>query len=397
MQVDTPRFPVERRDPLRPAPEYEQWRHECPVHRVRLWDDSVAWLVTGFEDARAVVRDEATFRADPATPGFPTLSARDHVTKVARALNQRDAPEHTLLRRVLSPEFLVRRVDAMRPSAERIADAHLDRMSALGGSADFVVAFARPVPAEFTCSLLGIPSEDSDILVLYIGIRNDGSSGPDETQRGIDEINGYFERLVADRLQTPRDDLSGRLVDSHVRNGVISTAQAVSLLHSLLVGGLDSMQNMLSLSLVTLLEHADQLELLRRHPGLWPNAVEELLRFLSVTVVVRRVAVAEVDVGGQRLVEGDGVLIPLDFVNRDPTVFSEPDRFDIQRDDVAHVAFGFGVHQCIGQPLVRVVLPAALGRLIERFPTLRLGSDVSELPFKTRPPSFRLESLPVRW
>jgi cytochrome P450 len=201
---------------------------------------------------------------------------------------------------------------------------------------------------------------------------------------------------VTDRLAAPRDDLASRLVIDSVRTGKLSEEDAAALLHVLLIGGFDTTKQMIAMSTLALLEHPDQLAALQADPTLWRTAIQELLRYLSVVQIERRACVEDTEVCGQMIRAGEGVIVLLGSANRDPEVFAEPDRLDVRRKDLPHVAFGFGIHQCLGQPVARMLLAVVLPALFDRFPELAMAIPLEELRFREDRSIFGVQELPVR-
>jgi cytochrome P450 len=227
--------------------------------------------------------------------------------------------------------------------------------------------------------------------------RHDSTATQDTVRTADDRLAEYFDGVIQDRVQTPRADLSGRLVQRHVSTGELTPRQAASLLHVLLNGGFDTTRNMIAMATILLLDHSDQLEGLRKDPTGWPEAVEELLRYLSVVQYERRAVTADVDIGGQTLRQGEGVVTVLHAANRDPRAFEHPDELDLGRSDISHVAFGAGIHQCLGQPVARLILQVALPLLFTAFPTLRLHTPKEELRYSEGRTVWGPIELPVAW
>jgi hypothetical protein len=392
-----PTFPYARECPYHPPAVLSEWREANPVSTITTWDGSRTWIATGLEECKAIFRDQETFRSDPLVPGFPTLSAADKATKSARLLSMLDPPDHDRLRRAVQGEFTVRRMNEQREHAERIVDDLLDAMAIMSPPTDLVTAFAQELPARFTCRLLGVPITDAPFFNECLGTRFDPTSQQTSIYASDDRLHRYFDDVVASRLAEPRDDLSGRLVAAHVTTGNVTEAEAASLLHVLLIGGFDTTRNMIAMATVLFEDHRDQLGLLQRDPSLWPSAAEELLRFLSPAQYERRAVTQDVVLGDRQLRADEGVLTVLHAANRDPRAFDDPDRFDITREQNPHVAFGFGIHQCLGQPVGRMLLLVALPKLFERFPALRLAADMHDVEYFEGRTIWGPRSLPVTW
>jgi cytochrome P450 len=309
-----------------------------------------------------------------------------------------DPPEHDAYRRMVISEFSVRRIAAMRPGIQRTVDGALDALVAAGPPADLVAGFGLPVPSLVICQLLGVPYEDRQYFQSRTRLTTELNTDP-AAGRAFLEIREYLDGLVSRAEREPGDDLIGRLVTGPLAAGALEHDALVGMAFLMLVAGFETTANMIPLAALTLLEHPAALAELRADPALWPGAVEELLRYHSIVdwIAFDRMALRDLEIGGQRVRAGEGVYVLGAAANRDPRAFERPDEFDIHRGARHHVAFGYGVHQCLGQNLARAELEIALRTLFERLPELRLASDVDSLPVKYDAPIFGLYELPVAW
>ena len=265
------------------------------------------------------------------------------------------------------------------------------------GPVDLVRVLAQPVPANVITQLLDLPAEDSDFFLDRVNTWMSLDSTPEVSAKAAADALDYFDRLIDIRLPNLGEDLVSRLIRDHMLTGDLTKAELQHMLKLLLVGGFDTTANMISLGVLTFLENPDQLALLVAEPELLPKAVEELLRYLSVAHhVAFRQAADDLEISGVCIHAGDSVIAPVMAANHDPERFPDPATFDIRRDARGHLAFGYGVHQCMGQALARVELQAVFAALFARFPTMRLACSMDELRFKNAL-VYGVEELPVTW
>lgn len=390
-------WPFERTSPLDPPPVFAELRASCPVSKVSTWNGHEAWLLTRYDDIRSVLSSPG-ISSDLTREGFPEPSATVAAARGGQKNFARmDPPTHDDHRRMLAPDFKVHHVAGLRDYLGDLVDDLLDRMAEHGGPVDLVDALAQPVPSSVICRILDLPTERSDFFQDRVRTWMSLDNPPEVASQANQDILGYFARVVDDRFEEPGDDLISRMITNQVRADHLSKVELLHILQLLLVGGFDTTANMIALGTLTLLQHPEQLALLRADPTLVNSAVEELLRYLSVAhQVAFRQATEDVEVGSQCIYAGDGVIAPIAAANRDPEVFTDPDRLDITRDARRHVAFGFGLHQCLGQPLARIELQVVFSKLFVRFPDLRLAVDPGELVFRNSI-IYGVAELPVTW
>ncbi|QYN37444.1 cytochrome P450 [Pseudonocardia sp. DSM 110487] len=399
MTTEIPQFPMTRaaRCPFDPPPQLRDLQEEGPLVEVGVDGDRTAWLVTRYADQRAVLAD-ARVSADPATPGYPNAVAADGGgSKISFILM--DDPEHARLRRMVTASFTTKRVAAMRPAIQKIVDDLIDDMLAGPKPVDLMEAFALPVPSLVICELLGVPYTDHDFFQdnSKVIVKRDATA--QERTAATGALFGYLDRLVGEKLAHPGDDVLSGLA-RRVEAGELTRQDAAQMGILLLIAGHETTANMIALGTLALLQHPDQLALLRESddPALVANAVEELLRYLNITHNGRRRAVLEdIEVAGRTIKAGEGVIMPNDIGNRDPDAFPDPDRLDLTREARHHVAFGFGVHQCVGQPLARVELQVVYSTLYKRIPTLALATGLDRIQFKHDASVYGVHELPVTW
>ncbi|QNP74219.1 cytochrome P450 [Streptomyces roseirectus] len=378
-------------------PLYSALRREQPLSRVQLPYGEPAWLATRHEDARLVLgdprfsRNESLRRDEPRLRSFPTPPD---------ALMILDPPEHTRLRRLASKAFTVKRVEEWRPRVERIAAELADAMLAGGTHADLVTGFALPLPISVISALLGVPAEDrGDFHVWAEAFISTTKYTPEEAARHRASLTAYMAGLIADRRARPRDDLIGDLVAARDKEDRLSEAELLTLLTGILVGGFETTATQIANFVYVLLTHPGQLAALRTDLERIPQAVEELLRFvpLSIGTAFARYALEDVEVGGVTVRAGEAVMVALHAANHDESVFTCPHRLDLERREAAHVAFGGGAHHCLGSPLARVELQVALRTLLTRFPGLRFHASEADVVWKTGVLTRGPERLPVAW
>jgi cytochrome P450 len=392
-----PPLPTRRREcPFDPPPEYVDLRRERPIARVRTPRGDAAWVVTRHRDIRTVLTD-GRFSSDPRRPGYPSYLTGD-IPPPPGFFLQLDAPDHPRLRRLVVDEFLASYVRSLRPRMQAVVDRVIDGMLEMAPPVDLVVTMALPVAAQVICELLGVRWEDYTFFVSRTDAVFDRSLPAAESEAAAGELMAYFDRLVTAKEERPGDDLLGRLVADPGRSGQISHEELVGVAALLLLAGYDTMAQVIGLGTLALLTHEEQLAALRADPTLVSRTVDEMLRYLTINHAgLPRVALEDVEVGGQLIRAGEGVLVMLNSGNRDETVFEDPDRFDVRRDARQHVAFGHGLHKCIGATFARTELRIVFLTLLRRVPTLRLAAPVDELPFRWDLVLYGVRQLPVAW
>ncbi|MGW3284941.1 cytochrome P450 [Streptomyces sp. NPDC001002] len=391
-------FPQDRTCPYHPPTAYDPLRADRPLTRITLYDGKKAWLVTGHTLARSLLADQR-LSSDRSHPDFPAPNVRFTVGKDRKAaLLGYDDPEHHTQRRMMVPSFTLRRAAALRPEIQRIVDERLDAMIAQGPPGELVSAFALPVPSMVICALLGVPYADHE---FFEGQSRRLLRGPkvSDVQDARDQLDAYFEQLIDAKLKQaePGDGVLDELVHEKLREGELNRSEVISFATILLIAGHETTANMISLGTFALLQHPERLAELRTRPELLPDAVEELMRMLSIADGLLRRATEDIEAGGTTIRAGDPVLFSTAVINRDAAVYEDPDTFDWHRPARHHVAFGFGIHQCLGQNLARAELEIALHTLFDRLPTLRLAVPAEEIPFKPGDTIQGMLELPVTW
>ncbi|MFG2075204.1 Cytochrome P450 [Nonomuraea maritima] len=387
-----------RRSGFDPDPELSALRDDDGVRRVPTMFGFDAWIVSRHADVRAVLGDPARFSNAQSmalqAAGRPQYSEEELRKARAGNLLAFDPPEHTRLRRILTPEFTMRRMRRLEPRIHEIVEEHLDAMERTGSPVDLVSAFALPIPSLVICELLGVPYADRDGFQRRTGKVLDISLPVEQRQAASIEQRAYMGELVARAQVEPGDDMLGMLVREHGDD--LDTDELVGIAGLLLLAGHETTSNMLGLGTLALLRHPDQLELLKKEPERIGATVEELLRWLSIVHSgTGKVTTTEVELSGTRIPAGALVMCALPAANRDPAFISDPERFDITRGDLGHVAFGHGVHHCLGAPLARMEMRIAFPALFARFPGLRETGTTPE--FRSFNVVYGLTTFEVAW
>ncbi|MET9633739.1 cytochrome P450 [Lentzea sp. NPDC006480] len=393
-------FPTARdaRCPFDPPAEYAELRAQegtaaltCPV-------GVEARVVSRYADVRAMLADpNLSSHAAPSTH-VVAGGVLDRPVAPGSLLNM-DGPGHARLRRLLTPEFTVKRIQAMRPYIQGLVDDHLDALLARTGPVDLVADFALPIPSLVICELLGVDYADRDRFQEQTAVLVGTNSDPAALEQANLEVVGFMTQLVLTKMVAPTDDLLGRLIVRAGESGQeLSVEELVTLGITLLIAGHETTANMIGLSTLALLRQPDQLDALRADPELAGTAVDEMLRYLSIVQFgVLRQATGDLTIGDETIEAGEWLVAALSAGNRDESVFPDPDRIDLKREATAHLTFGYGVHQCLGQQLARVELQEVFARLHQRIPTLRLAVPFEDIEFKNDALVYGVRALPVTW
>ena len=396
-----PGFTTRDAGPFAPPSALTSLNERGPVHRVTMLDGDPAWIVTSHELARALLGDPRLssdrFRSRRVLAKLPAPVRARMTDARARAGNfiTMDPPEHTRYRKLLTGQFTVRRMRQLEPRVERIVGDHLDAMIAAGPGADLVRAFALPVPSLVICELLGVAYADraefqertAELLRLDVPV--------DELMRAADALRAFMRDLVRGKRAEPTDDMLSGLIEA---DPTLTDDELIGMATLLLVAGHETTANMLALGTFALLEHPEQLAALRDDPSLIGGAVEELLRYLSIVHLgVVRTTLAEVEIAGEVVPADSTVLVSVPAGNRDPEQHPRPHVLDVTRPRGPHLAFGHGVHQCLGQQLARVEMTAGFTGLLGRLPGLRLAVPAEDVPMRDDMLVYGVHALPVTW
>ena len=357
--------PISAKTIAYPFDKYEELRQKDPVHRLRTIN---AWVLTEYEHANAVLRDHARF-------------SRDYGGKSAyRSMLDTDPPDHTRLRTLVSKAFTPRSVADLEPRIHQLVDSLFDEIEGQD-SFDLIDAFAYPLPVIVIAEMLGVPSEDIEVFKEWsndIALSIEPTVS-DEQQRRIDEAGAnlydYFEGIIEQRRRVPQDDMITALIAAEDEGDRLSHEELLATLLLLLVAGNETTRNLIGNGTLALLRNPDQMDRLRNEPELIDSAINEMLRYDSPVQLDGRMATEEVEIGGKLIKPGQRAICILGAANRDPSVFTNPEVFDIGRQEGSHIAFGRGIHYCLGAPLAMLEGRIAFTSLLDRFSSIRLLSE----------------------
>ncbi len=374
-----------------PFPTYAKMRDEAPVHAHQAPDGSTIWYITPYADVAAVLRDDEHFCKDPRNArDNQTARSASRRTAAHQRINENmlfsDPPDHTRLRSLVSLAFTPQRIRKLAPRVQNIANELLNQTAHLGAM-DLIASYALPLPVYVICEMLGIAEADREQVadwsqaIISPGSRNLNYSA---RKRKVRSFTAYLDEMFADRQANPRDDLVTALVQAEEAGDRFNEAELSSMVVLLLVTGHETTVNLIGNGTLALLLHPDQLNLVQSSPNFWPTAIEELLRYDGpVETSTSRWARKDVDFRGHAIKRGDQVRVVLTSANRDAHQFQKANALDIRRDDNKHLAFGLGIHYCLGAPLARLEGRIALQTLFQRLPGIRLADAESQLSWRS--------------
>jgi cytochrome P450 len=379
-----------KRYTLDPVPALGHQRSSAPVCKLPMpWGLNI-WLVTGYEQAKAVLGDSTRFSND-----FTHLVGQVGLTAEHNpgGLGFTDPPVHTRLRRLLTPEFTMRRLSRLTPKIDAIVTRQLDAMAQAPGPVDLVREFALPVPSLVICELLGVPYEDRAEFQRYGMARFDLFGGVGGSLDAMSRAMSYLLHLVREQREHPGDGLLGMIIRQH--GDEVNDQELAELADGVLTGGFETSASMLALGTLVLLKEPESFALMHDDAAV-SQFVEELLRYLSVVqVAFPRFVREDTDIDGVTIPRGDMVVCSLSAANRDDILGPDMEHPDPTRPPTSHLAFGYGVHRCVGAELARMELRAAYPALVRRFPAMRLAVPIESLTFRQASIVYGLESLPV--
>ncbi|RSM86605.1 cytochrome P450 [Kibdelosporangium aridum] len=379
-------YPLTSDGPFNPPKEVR-----APVSRLRYPDGTLGWLISKRSTIREILADPRFSARQELRSTFFSSAATTPPARPGMFIGM-DPPDHTRYRKHLIGQFTVRRMRLLTEHIERVTAQYLDRMAEHGPGVDLVQAFSAPIPAQVICELLGAPLDYRERFMAEARTMSSTDVPRDEVTAAVMAVSTYLGTLVEEKRREPTDDLlSGLIQDSD-----LTDEEVTNIAFLLLGGGLDTTANVLALGTFAVLLDRAQIPALT-DPSTTDNAVEELLRYLPVVPGTARTALEDVEIDGVPVKAGETVTLSLPGANRDTEMFADPDTLDLRRDTHGHVAFGHGVHQCLGQQLARVEMRVAFPALFRRFPDLKLAVKPEEVPLRDDMVIFGVHALPVTW
>ncbi|GAA3537729.1 cytochrome P450 [Amycolatopsis ultiminotia] len=399
-----PREFVQRDDPFTLPPALVAVAARGPIAKAQLPSGDPFWLVSGYEEARAVLSD-SRFSSDRFQyhPRFKQLPEglrerlRDDKARAGSFINM-DPPEHSRYRKLLAGQFTVRRIRAIGTRIEEIVAERLDAMLAKGNTADLMAEFAFPVPSLMICELLGVRYADREEFQQRAAALLQVDASLKEAVANADALRAFMQRLVTQKRENPADDILSGLIHHPEAEQALTDDELVNIANLLLIAGYDTTASMLGLGIFVLLQRPDQLAALRANPAGIGDSVEEMLRYLSViNPGLFRFAKEDLEICGEHIPAGSSVVVSVVATNRDEKRWERPAELDVTRVRGPHVAFGHGVHQCLGQQLARMELQVGYTELLRRLPGLRLAVAPEEVPLRNDMLTYGVHALPVAW
>ncbi|GDY31045.1 cytochrome P450 [Gandjariella thermophila] len=391
------RFPFASADPLRPPGEYARLRAERPVARVALANGHTVWLVTRHAEVRRVLADPRFSREAITRPGAPRLLP---VAAGSKSIFVMDPPEHTRLRRLVGRVFTTRQVENLRPRVEELAEQMVSGMVAQGPPADLIAHLAQPLPITVICEMLGVPQRDHLLFREWTDVMLSVSARTSaEVSDAAARLRRYLTALIETKQRHPADDLLTVLITARDEDDSLSTEELLAFGETMLMAGYHATTSEIAHGVLTLTERPGAVRRLVEHRDQLPVAVDELLRYSQAGGGVGpiRIALADMEIGGVPIRAGDAVLPCINSANRDESVFAGAEELDLTRTPNPHLAFGHGIHHCLGAHLGRVELTVALDRLLEHLGEFRVAVPAGELRWTANRAFTRPDTLPLRW
>jgi cytochrome P450 len=389
--------PEVRGHPFRPTADYERWRAEHPLKRVRLKNGQEPWIVLRQAEAQAILDQTDSLTSDATAVGFPAFREGAPSGSASTQMVRMDPPLHSKFRKIFAGFFTARRIDGWKPQIQRFVDEGLERLQASGPPADFFKDFALTVPSKAICLLMGVDyAWHADFERLTRPVASALVSA-EVRNTAIRELHELIAQMFADQRANPRDGVLAKLI-TLIDAGEITEEAAVSNAFLILIGGHETTAHTIALGTMQVLERPDLKRAILDDPGKVPILIEEMVRTQSVAEgVMTRAVVKPIQVGEVTIQPGEGLAVPASSANHDPSAFPNPDEIDLDRDlSGGHIAFGWGIHSCLGQSLARAELISVFSTLFQRIPTLRLAEH-EEIEFQRDPFVFGVNRMPVEW
>jgi cytochrome P450 len=386
------------KSPFHPPVRYQILREENPISQVNMWDGSKAWFITRQGDVRAALADER-LSADNRSPGFPLVSpGSETLTDNNPTFARMDPPEHTRQRAMVNVDFTHGAAARWRPQVQQIVDRQVDAMLAKSPPADLVGELAQPLAAQVLCLILDVPYKGQDFFQRVASTIPNHYVGQDKLDLASDELTSFITELLEAKTANPGHDVLSRLITQQEANGELTRDDIIGMTRVMIVAGYDPAVHGVSLGLSALFFNPDQMELLRNDPSLIAGGLEELLRYsTNFHTGLPRVAIADTEIGGQKIKAGEAVLVYMPTANFDPTWFEDPDSLNMRRSNSGNVSFGHGLHRCLGQHVVKIQMETVIETLLRRIPNMRLAVDPDQIRFRREAAVYGVYELPVTW
>ncbi|GHO46002.1 cytochrome P450 family protein [Ktedonospora formicarum] len=388
-----------------PYPVFTELRAHDPLHKITLQNGRSAWLVTRYQDAEKLLRDERFVKSmrNSLTPEEiaqqqSLFSQQSSFNFLSQHMLNADPPDHTRLRSLINLSFTPRLVEQWRSRIQALTDELLDAIENKG-EMDLIDQFAFPLPMMVISEMLGVPDADRSKFRSWSNLVVEAAGNPEAFRQAADQLLAFYQymvQLIEDKRQTPADDLLSKLILAEAEGNKLSQQELVSMIFLLIIAGHETTVNLISNGVLALLEHPEQFQLLKEQPELIKTAIEEFLRYRGpLMLATQRWAREDAEYEGKHIQRGDHILIALSAANRDDEEFGAADKLDITRRENRHLAFGKGIHYCLGAPLARLEGQIAIGTLVRRFPDLRLNADPQTLTWRPGSLIMGLNTLPV--
>jgi cytochrome P450 len=390
-----------RECPVRPPDAYFGFQADGTPHKVKLWDGNEVWIFTRYDDVRAILAD-TRFSVMPTRPKFPTVTkARQLLVEAETTFIRLDPPEHRYYRRMLTKEFMVAHIETLRPLIRQQINDLIDKMLAKGPPLDFIEELCFPLPSLIISHMMGVPYEQHEFFQEQARYKVSlGSIDPRLPLEAAKKLRAYLGDLIRQKeaMADSGEDMISRLIVEQIRPGHLSHDAAAHMMDLILTAGHETTANQIALGMFSFLTNPEQKRKLEADPDLVNAAVEEMLRLHSIVQYNgSRVALEDIEVRGHIIRKGEGVIALINAANRDPAVFECPHDFNIERPRQLHMAFSFGIHQCLGQPLARIELQEVFRTIFQRMPNISLAIPEHDIAFNEENSVVGIQKFPIRW